>query len=35
VSQTLKQGLRPGDLGHFRRRGEAFQRRREDGVGFA
>jgi hypothetical protein len=30
----LKQGLRLGDLRHFRRWREAFQRGREDGVGF-
>ena len=33
LRQTLDQRLRLGDLGHFGRRREAFERRREDGVG--
>ena len=34
LRQTLHQRLRLGDLGHLRRRREAFERWREDGVGF-
>ena len=34
LRQTLHQRLRLGDLGHFRRRRKAFERGREDGVGF-
>ena len=32
--ERSQQRLRLGDLGHFRRRRKAFERRREDGVGF-
>ena len=32
--ECSQQRLRLGDLGHFRRRRKAFERRREDGVGF-
>src|SRR6516162_6243202 len=35
LSQTLHQRLRLGDLGHFRRCRKAFERGREDGVGFS
>ena len=34
LRQRREQRLRLGDLGHFRRRRKAFERRREDGVGF-
>ena len=34
LRQCRQQRLRLGDLRHFRRRREAFERRREDGVGF-
>ena len=34
LRQRRQQRLRLGDLGHFRRRRKAFERGREDGVGF-
>ena len=34
LRQRRQQRLRLGDLGHLRRRRKAFERRREDGVGF-
>ncbi len=33
MGQLAEQRLRLGDLRHFRRRREAFERRREDSVG--